>query len=81
MTWIKELDFEKESGDLWQFYDQFIRSLGYFPPIYKVSSLRPGVMRAHHRLFTEVMSGESSLSRKQREMIALVVSSLNGCFY
>lgn len=49
--------------------------------ILRIHSLNPPSGEAHHRLYRTLMHGRSELTRVQREMIAVVVSSLNGCHY
>ena len=44
-------------------------------------SLSPGAMRASMSLYREVMYGESELTREQRELLAVVVSTANDCYY
>ena len=38
-------------------------------------------MRQHYELYRELMYGRGPLSRLQREMIAVVVSAANDCYY
>ena len=38
-------------------------------------------MRLHLQLYLHLMYGKSSITRTQREMIAVLVSQLNGCEY
>ena len=38
-------------------------------------------MRLHYDLYVALMHRPSPLSRKQREMVAVVVSATNGCHY
>lgn len=49
--------------------------------IIQIHSIHPQIMRLHYDLYVETMRGNSPLSRVQREMIAVVVSSLNKCEY
>ncbi len=49
--------------------------------ILQVHSVHPRLMRQHLELYRELMHRSSPLTRRQREMIAVVVSSLNGCHY
>lgn len=49
--------------------------------ILRIHSLNPRSMRDHHRLYSHLMRGPSPLGRVQREMIAVVVSAENRCFY
>jgi hypothetical protein len=47
-----------------------------------VQSSRPRVLKASTTLYLEIMhSGDSGLSRAQREMIATAVSGFNNCHY
>lgn len=49
--------------------------------ILEVQSLSPSAMVDHHRLYRTLMFAKSPLSRAEREMIAVVVSAANDCFY
>jgi len=46
-----------------------------------VHSLAPQTLTAHLELYKRLMFGPSDLSREEREMIAVAVSSANGCHY
>ena len=49
--------------------------------IIRIHSLHSRVMKLHYELYVEIMRGPGPLSRIQREMIAVVVSSINRCRY
>jgi uncharacterized peroxidase-related enzyme len=49
--------------------------------VMKAHSLDPKAMRLHLQLYLHLMYGKSSVTRTQREMIAVLVSHLNGCQY
>ena len=49
--------------------------------IIRVHAVHPRVMRQHFELYRELMYGPGPLGRIQREMIAVVVSSANRCYY
>ena len=49
--------------------------------IRQVQSLNPAALAAWSDLGAEIMHGGSRLSRRQREMIATVVSATNHCSY
>lgn len=49
--------------------------------ILRVHGVHPRVMRLHYELYRELMHAPGPLSRAQREMLAVVVSSVNGCHY
>ncbi len=44
-------------------------------------SLNPRILRDSIQFYISAMMGESPLSRAQREMLAVVVSVENRCFY
>lgn len=49
--------------------------------IIQVHSVHSRVMRLHYDLYVETMHKPSPLSRRQRELVAVVVSAINGCVY
>jgi len=49
--------------------------------VLEVQSLNPRALVDHHRLYRTLMFGASPLSRVERELIAVVVSVANDCFY
>jgi alkylhydroperoxidase family enzyme len=49
--------------------------------ILRVHGVHPRAMRLHYDLYVELMRGPSSLSRVQREMLAVAVSAANKCHY
>ncbi len=81
MSWIDEIEKEDAQGELKDIYDELMESRGNVSNILKVHSLNPGAMKAHLDLYMSVMFKDSSLSRKESEMIAVVVSAANGCEY
>ncbi len=80
MAWIRIVDQANASGELAELYEQesAARSQG---SLLQVHSLNPRSMRAHLDLFRTLMYGHSGLGRPQREMIGVVVSTLNRCPY
>lgn len=49
--------------------------------ILRVHGVHARVMRKHYDLYRELMYGPGPLTRRQREMVAVVVSGANGCHY
>lgn len=49
--------------------------------ILRVHGINSPVIRDHYALYRTLLHGPSSLSRRQREMIAVVVSLENECHY
>ncbi len=81
MAWIETVPLGAASGLLKTLYDAALPRAGKLFNVLAVQSLNPPVMRAGLGLYREVMFGASPLSRAQREMIAVVVSTANECHY
>lgn len=81
MAWIRAVEPREADGLLKQEYDQAVRRAGKVFNVVKVQSLNPASLRAGTQLYTTLMHGQSDLSRAEREMLATVVSQVNGCFY
>lgn len=47
----------------------------------KIQSLNPKAMQDHMQLYLSIMFGSTKLSRVDREIIAIIVSSINKCNY
>ncbi|MDY0235117.1 MAG: carboxymuconolactone decarboxylase family protein [Gudongella sp.] len=82
MSWIKEINENDAVGKLKTLYVRITgRTQSNVANILKVHSIHPDAMEAHLNLYETIMFGPSGLSRSQREMIAVVVSSTNSCHY
>lgn len=57
------------------------RKRGKIAQVYMVQSLNPSALRAHLDLYMSIMYRRGELIRAQREMIGVLVSSLNRCRY
>lgn len=51
------------------------------PNVLRAYSARPEKLRTFIKLYNELMLGGSGLDKLEREMIAVVVSSANRCYY
>jgi uncharacterized peroxidase-related enzyme len=67
--------------DLKAIWGKCREKLGYVPNVFKTLSLKPQRLRDFMQSFNEIMLSESRLSKLEREMIAVVVSSANRCYY
>jgi alkylhydroperoxidase family enzyme len=76
---IEERDAEARLADL--YVSMADPAYGRVDNILQIHSLHPEGMRTHWSLYREVMTGTPTLPRADREMIALVVSVINGCHY
>jgi alkylhydroperoxidase family enzyme len=81
-AWIETVDEEEACGELVEAYEECAsRDTGRAAHIYKVHSLNPRSMLAHHVLYRTLIFGRSPLKRYQRELIGTLVSAINGCHY
>ncbi len=55
--------------------------LGLVPNVLRAHAFAPAKLEAFTAMYNELMLAESGLSKLEREMIAVVVSSINRCFY
>jgi len=82
IAWIRTIPEDAAQGLLRELYDrEQDRTTGQVDNILKVHSLHPETLRAHIDLYRTVMYGRSRITRAEREMIGVVVSSLNRCGY
>jgi uncharacterized peroxidase-related enzyme len=58
-----------------------VDKLGLVPNVLKAYSFNEKKLRVFTEMYNDLMLGESGLSKLQREMIAVVVSSVNRCYY
>lgn len=81
MAWISKVKVSEATGLLKDLLDASIKRAGRVYEIVHIQSLNPPVMAAALEVYKTIMYGPSPLSRRQREMIATIVSSLNHCHY
>lgn len=81
MAYIPYVPYEAATGPLSELYHRYRAGHGGLDNIIRIHSLNPPSMEHHVRLYAHLMRGPSPLSRVQREMLAVTVSAVNGCFY
>lgn len=81
MPWIEWIDEDAAEGELTEIYDRLKTPMGKMDHVLKIHSLNPRSLGRHYDLYRHLMFGPSGLSRAQREMIAVVVSTVNQCHY
>src|SRR5580693_7140489 len=67
--------------DLKVIWDKCVDKLGFVPNVFSTYSLKPKRLRNFMAMYNEIMLSASGLSKLEREMIAVVVSSANRCYY
>jgi alkylhydroperoxidase family enzyme len=81
MAYIRLVSVEEAEGLLRRIYDAALRRAGKVFQIVRTMSPNPPVLEASLELYRRIMFGPSGLSRREREMLAVVVSATNGCHY
>ena len=82
MSWIETVDDESWGGDLASLLERVADpKTGRVDHIMGVHSLNPRSLDAHDTLYRSAMRGTATLRRVDRELIALVVSTINECHY
>jgi uncharacterized peroxidase-related enzyme len=67
--------------DLRAIWAKCVEKLGFVPNVFSAYSLKPQRLRHFMAMYNDIMRAESGLSRLEREMVAVVVSSANRCYY
>jgi len=81
MAWIKIIKENEATGNLKNLYDKHMTTEGLVDNVLKIHSLNPPSLEGHFLFYRKLMYGKSDLSRVQREMIAVVISTINKCHY
>ena len=81
MAWIKVISLVEASWIMKRQYDAEIKGASKVSNIVSIMSLNPHTMQDSMRFYKTIMFSVSQLSRKQRVMLATVVSSVNHCTY
>lgn len=64
-----------------RYWDKCVEKLGLVPNVLRAYSFDDRKLAGFTTLYNELMLGESGLSKLEREMVAVVVSAANRCFY
>jgi uncharacterized peroxidase-related enzyme len=81
MPWIRQISDAEAHGLCRKLFAEARERAGKVWNVVRLMSLRPKQLQASMELYREIMFGESGLTRAERELVAVVVSSTNGCFY
>jgi uncharacterized peroxidase-related enzyme len=81
MAWVEAVAEEAAAGKLQEMYQRARERAGVAPNIARVQSLRPETMERGFDLYDQVMDDPTGISRRERVLIATVVSKVNGCLY
>lgn len=74
-------DFDALDEDTKRYFEVCQDKLGMVPNVLRTFSVNQEKLRAFGQYYNTLMLGDSRLSKLEREMVAVVVSSANRCFY
>jgi uncharacterized peroxidase-related enzyme len=63
------------------YFEKCVEKLGLLPNVLLAYAFDEKKLRAFTDMYNDLMLGESGLSKLEREMIAVAVSSVNRCYY
>ena len=78
---IPPLPREELAGDMREYFALCEEKLGFVPNVLTAHSFSSEKLRVFREFYDELMLADSGLSKLEREMIAVVVSSANHCLY
>ena len=81
MSWIKKKITKKQQDSFKSKYNAALNRSKRVWNIVKCMSIHPEAMKSSMELYKCLMFAPSPLNRSEREMLAVVVSAKNGCFY
>ena len=81
MAFIKVFALDEAGPALRRLYDAAIARAGRVWNIVSIMGQNPRTLEASMGVYLATMHAPSPLSRRQREMLAVVVSAINECHY
>lgn len=67
--------------DVRALFDKCMDKIGFVPNVFAAYATKPRRLNNFRAMFNELMLAPSGLSKLEREMVAVVVSSANHCYY
>ena len=80
-AWLRVPGEDEAPPGVVELFDKASERLGFIPNVLRVYALRPRHLELWNAFYDDLMRGESGLTKPQREMIAVVVSTVNRCHY
>jgi len=81
MPWVETVPDSDATPPVQFLYDQVRQRAGKIPNIARVQSLRPETTLHGFNLYCQLMDNPTGITRRERFLIATVVSKINGCDY
>jgi uncharacterized peroxidase-related enzyme len=80
MAFINPLSKEKASASVHDLYDAMTKNFGFVPNIFAVMAHRPEALSSFMP-FAQLMIGGGTLTNRDRELVYVATSMINGCEY
>jgi alkylhydroperoxidase family enzyme len=81
MAWVPTVPEDQATGEVAELYRRAHERAGKVPKIAQLQSLRPASAVRGFDLYCQLMDAPTGLTRRERVLIATVVSKVNGCHY
>ncbi len=81
MAWVQMVPDAAATGKLRELYQRVRERAGVVPNIARLQSLRPKTTAHGFDLYCQIMDDPTGISKRERVLIASVVSKVNGCLY
>ncbi len=81
MAFIRTVPPQEAQGRLKQIYEAALERAGYVAQVLQIMSLDPAVLAGSVGLYVNLMHRPGRLTRAQKELLAVVVSRTNNCYY
>ncbi len=81
ISWLHLPPDDEAPDEVKELWAKPLEKLGFVPNVLRAYAVRPRHLLLWNELYDELMRGESGLTKAQREMIAVVVSTANRCHY
>lgn len=78
---LKVPDSASLAPDLKEHFDECTEKLGFVPNVLRAYSLRPDRLRGFMAIRDDIFRGDMGITKLEREMIGVVVSCVNRCYY
>ena len=81
LAWVRVPREDEVPEDVRALWGRADEKIGFVPNVLRTWALRPEHMLRWRKYMDELLKGASGLTEAQREMIGVVVSSTNRCYY
>lgn len=81
LTWLRVPADDEAPAEVHELWQPSLEKLGFVPNVLRLYALRPDNLLAWNAWYEVAMKGDSGLTKVEREMIAVVVSTANDCAY